>query len=123
VAGDVLGRAVSIAREVWRRVVHTAHELFIAVDQLANVLIFAFNLGTYADETLSARAWRQSRNGHPQRWVIFRVTVNVLFSWQDVYLRCRTGEWPTMRHCERAYESELARMGLHPEYRQPKEAQ
>jgi len=114
---------VSIAREVWRRVVHTAHELFIALDQLANVIVFAGNLGTYADETLSARAWRQSRNGYPMRWVAFRVAVDVLFAWQDVYLRIRTGEWPMMRHCERAYESELARIGLHPEYRQPTEAQ
>ena len=110
-------------REILRRVAHTAHELFIAIDQLANVIVFAFNLGTYADETLSARAWRQSRNGHPTRWVAFRVLIDALFSWQDVYLRLRTGEWPTMRHCERAYESERARMGLHPEYRQPTEAQ
>jgi len=50
------------------------------------------------------------------------VLIDALFSWQDVYLRLRTGEWPTMRHCERAYESERARMGLHPEYRQPAEA-
>ena len=114
---------MSIAREVWRRVVHTAHELFIAIDQLANVVIFAGNLGTYADETLSARAWRQSRRGHPMRWVVFRVLVDALFAWQDAYLRLRTGAWPTMRHCERAYESERARMGLHPEYRQPPEAQ
>jgi len=113
---------VSVASEVWRRVVHTGHELFIAIDQLANVLIFAGNLGTYADETLSARAWRQSRNGHPQRWVIFRVTVDVLFAWQDVYLRLRDGEWPAHRHCRRAYETERARMGLHPEYRQPERA-
>ena len=110
-------------REILRRVAHTAHELFIALDQLANVIVFAGNLGTYADETLSARAWRQSRNGYPMRWVAFRVAVDVLFAWQDVYLRIRTGEWPMMRHCERAYESELARIGLHPEYRQPTEAQ
>ena len=109
-------------REILRRVAHTAHELFIALDQLANVIVFAGNLGTYADETLSARAWRQSRNGYPMRWVAFRVAVDVLFAWQDVYLRIRTGEWPVMRHCERAYESERARMGLHPEYRQPQEA-
>ena len=114
---------MSIAREVWRRVVHTAHELFIAIDQLANVVIFAGNLGTWADETLSARAWRQSRRGHPRRWVVFRVLVDVLFAPQDAYLRLRSGAWPTMRHCERAYESERARMGLHPEYRQPPEAQ
>jgi len=113
---------VSIAREVWRRVVHTAHELFIALDQLANVIVFAGNLGTYADETLSARAWRQGKPGESWQWVAFRVLIDALFSWQDVYLRLRTGEWPMMRHCERAYESELARIGLHPEYRQPTEA-
>ena len=110
-------------RELWRRITHTAHELFIAIDQLANVVVFAFNLGTYADETLSARAWRQSRTGRPLRWAIFRRVIDALFIWQDVYLRIRTGEWPTMRHCERAYESERARMGLHPEYRQPEQAQ
>ena len=54
-------------REILRRVVHTGHELFVALDQLANVVIFAFNLGTYADETLSARAWRQSRRGTCRR--------------------------------------------------------
>lgn len=110
---------MSFVLEILRRVAHAAHELFIALDQLANVLIFAFNLGTYADETLSARAWRQSRTGRPLRWAIFRRVIDALFIWQDAYLRIRTGRWPEDRHCERAYNSERARMGLHPEYRQP----
>ena len=112
---------MSIAREVWRRVVHTAHELFIALDQLANVLIFAGNLGTYADETLSARAWRQGKPGESWQWVAFRVLIDALFVWQDAYLRLRDGEWPAHRHCRRAHEAERARLGIHPQYRQERE--
>ena len=106
--------------ELLRRVAHTWHELFVALDQLANVIVFAGNLGTYADETLSARAWRQSRTGRPLRWAIFRRFVDALFVWQDVYLRIRSGRWPEQRHCERAYNSEQLRLGMPPEYRQPR---
>ena len=108
-------------REILRRVAHTAHELFIAIDQLANVLIFAFNMGTYADETLSARAWRQGKPGESWQWVAFRVLIDALFVWQDAYLRLRDGEWPAHRHCRRAHEAERARLGIHPQYRQERE--
>ncbi len=112
---------MSTAAEVWRRIVHTGHELFVALDQLANVVIFAGNLGTWADETLSARAWRQGKPGESWQWVAFRVVIDALFSWQDVYLRLRDGEWPAHRHCRRAYETERARLGIHPQYRQERE--
>ena len=108
---------MSAWHEITRRAQHAWHELFIGVDQLANVVIFAGNLGTYADETLSARAWRQSRNGAPARWVAFRIVVDALFAWQDAYLRIRSGRWPERRHCERAYNSEQLRLGMPPEYR------
>ena len=112
---------MSFVLEILRRVAHAAHELFIALDQLANVLIFAFNLGTWADETLSARAWRQGKPGESWQWVAFRVVIDALFSWQDVYLRLRDGEWPAHRHCRRAYETERARLGIHPQYRQERD--
>ena len=108
-------------REILRRVAHTAHELFIAIDQLANTLLFFGNLGTWADETLSARAWRQGKPGESWQWVAFRVLIDALFSWQDVCLRLRDGEWPAHRHCRRAYETERARLGIHPQYRQERE--
>lgn len=112
---------MNIALEILRRVAHAAHELFIALDQLANTLMFFGNLGTWADETLSARAWRQGNPGESWQWVAFRVVIDALFSWQDVYLRLRDGEWPAHRHCRRAYETERARLGIHPQYRQERE--
>lgn len=77
---------------------------FIAGDQFVNAFfgpIFSWTIG-YADETLSARAWRCRE----KRWgKLFRPVIDALFIWQGA------------GHCKRAYESEIARRNLPPEYR------
>lgn len=71
-------------------------QILVAVDQLANTL-----LGGMADETLSARAWRHHLDGS-RDWP--RAIIDVLFFWQT-------------DHCRSAYESEVERRQLPPEYR------
>lgn len=78
---------------------------FIALDQAVNAIfgpIFSWTIG-YADETLSARAWR-CRNKPWGR--IFLPVIDLLFIWQGP------------GHCKRAYETEKARRNLPPEYRE-----
>ena len=71
-------------------------QILVAVDQLANTL-----LGGMADETLSARAWRHHLDGSRDwPWAI----IDALFFWQT-------------DHCRSAYESEVERRQLPPEYR------
>ena len=66
--------------------------VLIAADQLANAL-----LGGHADETLSARAWRQR---HKRRWAVVRVVLDALFR-------------PLEKdHCRLSYESEQQRRHL-----------
>ena len=73
-------------------------QIAIALDQLGNAL-----LGGWADETISARAYRQS--GHKRRWHVARVIIDVLFFWEH-------------EHCANAYWSERERTQTAPEYRQ-----
>ena len=97
-------------KRVWGR------EVLIAVDQLANAI-----LSGYADETISARSYRLGRRDSDAslwgRWRISWVMIDVLFYWQDAYLRVSTGRWPVKWHCERAYDQEVNRLQLPPEYR------
>ncbi len=92
------------------------HQLFLGLDQLANVC-----LGGYADETLSARCYRQGvrtvTTGLSDRWSVAWAVVDTMFAWQDWLIQRRTGRAPEMRHCQRAYVSELLRMQCPPEYR------
>lgn len=71
-------------------------QVAVAFDQLVNTL-----MGGYADETLSARAWRHHLDGSRMwpRWII-----DHLFFWQT-------------NHCKEAYESELLRKQLPDIYR------
>lgn len=71
-------------------------QILVAVDQLANTM-----LGGMADETLSARAWRHHLDGS-RDWP--RSIIDALFFWQA-------------DHCRTAYESEVERRQLPPEYR------
>lgn len=71
------------------------YQVLIAVDQLANAV-----LGGYADETLSARAWRL-RDAAP--YSILRPAIDRLFFWQR-------------EHCRAAYDSERVRRQLPKEY-------
>ena len=66
-------------------------QILIAIDQLLNTL-----LGGMADETLSARAWREQ-----SAWV---AVIDMLFFWQD-------------NHCLRSYEAEMQRKQMPKEYR------
>lgn len=92
-----------------------AHQLFIALDQLANVLIGLGNDDYYADETLSAHCWRKHLDS--VRWNVAMRVIDVLFYWQDVLIRVREGAWPRVRHCHRAFNAERERAGLPREYR------
>lgn len=72
-------------------------QVLIALDQLLNAL-----LGGFADETLSAKAWR-CRNKN-KCWKVAKAVFDGLFFWQP-------------GHCYIAYVSERARMQMPPEYR------
>lgn len=71
--------------------------LLIALDQLANALLWG-----YVDETLSSRAYRSAQLRAPakRRWRLAEWAINALFAWD------RLG---TLRHCQLAYLGELAR--------------
>lgn len=71
-------------------------QVLIAIDQLANTLI-----GGFADETVSARVYRHYIKGE-YKWAY--KLINALFWWQD-------------DHCKEAYESEMNRTQLPPEFR------
>ena len=71
-------------------------QILIALDQLGNAL-----LGGYADETISARSWR---NREQRPWLV--KFINWLFN--------------DPRHCQDSYESELRAAQLPAEYRNSK---
>ena len=88
-------------------------QLFITFDQLLNV----FPCFGYADETLSARAYRASKNNrYPGK--LLMPLIDLLFLWQadDDEVNALAGRTIT-RHCERAYWKEVLRRSLPPEYR------
>lgn len=78
----------------WRR---TGLQVLIALDQLANALLQGM-----ADETLSARAWR---NRHKPLGKVAYHVINGLFFWQP-------------DHCRDAWLSEMRRSQLPRSYRQ-----
>ena len=85
----------------------------LAVDQFLNV----FPCGGYADETLSARAYRGWKAGRGAgRWLM--KPIDLLFFWQaaDDEVNALAGRIVD-GHCERAYLKEKLRRGLPPEYR------
>lgn len=92
-----------------------AHQVFIACDQLLNAI-----LGGWADETLSARAYRLAFRAYTQdeitRWVYAEKVINWLFTPQDWNVK-RQGLWTGARHCERAYVAEQEMKQNAPEYR------
>lgn len=75
----------------------SALQVLLAVDQLANAL-----LAGMADETLSARTWR-NRDSGKRRWRVALVVINTLFGDDN--------------HCRDAFEAERTRRQLPPEYR------
>lgn len=83
---------------------HGFIQLFLALDQLLNVLLSPFSTETWADETMSSRCGRL-RHRYPYKF--YRVVIDVLFIWQT---------W-RMDHCVRAYENEKQRSHLPPSMR------
>ena len=77
------------------------HQLAVSIDQVFNVItcIITFKKG-WADETLSAAAYRESKSGRR----FCEKFINTLFFWQN-------------EHCKNAYLSELQRNHLPPEER------
>lgn len=86
---------------------HGLYQLFIAFDQLLNVLLAPFSLETWADETMSSRC---GRLGHRYPYKFYKIVIDILFYWQS---------W-SMGHCVRAYEKEKERYQCPPEMRNPK---
>ena len=74
-----------------------------ALTQILNTMIPPLD-GTvgYADESMSARAYRAKRDGHLLGWLA--AVINGVFFWQD-------------DHCKAAYESEYLRRMVPPEHR------
>lgn len=72
----------------------------------------------WADETLSAHAWRGAAARKP--WArIFRPLVDRLFSWQPRNpVVDQAAGFPVEGHCERAFWKKRLRLGLPPEYRE-----
>lgn len=74
-------------------------QFLIGVDQLINTVVWVKGDGFgYADETLSARAWRLRHQSNAWK------RINLIFFWQH-------------NHCQSAYHSEQFRRQLPPEYR------
>jgi len=71
-------------------------QFLISVDQVLNTM-----LGGWADETVSARAWRMREHSRFWRYVMF--FINTIFF--------------DSLHCSKSYASELSRRQLPPEYR------
>ena len=76
---------------------HNLHQAAIALDQLGNVIVSClFREKAWADETLSAHAWRWQEEG-TREWP--RKVIDAMLFWQDA-------------HCRRAYENEKSRTQL-----------
>jgi hypothetical protein len=75
---------------------HWAFHVALALDQLVNAL-----LGGYADESLSARAYRRRSEG---LWGLLVMVLDWMFFWHT-------------SHCESAYRAEKLGRHLPPEYR------
>ena len=76
--------------------------MFVAVDQLLNVIMWPFSTETWADESFSSRCGRLQ---HRYPYKFYAAIVNFLFLWQ----------YPD--HCRRTYEKELTRYQFPPEMR------
>ena len=84
-------------------------QLFIAVDQLLNVLVTPLHEGAWADETLSCRAYRMWRDDKPWGRLMMPV-IDWLFGWQTL-------PPGAIGHCHGAYIKELARYNMPAEMR------
>jgi hypothetical protein len=74
-------------------------QAWIAFDQWVNAKFF----GGWADETISARAYRNAAQGIP-KWVRIRRAIDGLFFWEA-------------DHCHQSFLSEVNRLHVPPAYR------
>lgn len=79
---------------------HGLFQLFIAGDQMLNVLSNPFSRETWADETLSARC---GRLGHRYPYKFWKAVIDAIF-----------GLWQGPNHCENANKKEMARYNSPP---------
>ena len=79
-------------------------QVLIAIDQLLNTFI-----GGMADESISARAYRNDSKTGKRRWRIARRVIDALFFWET-------------NHCLHAYLSEIDRRQYPPSYREQERA-
>jgi hypothetical protein len=82
---------------------HGLLQIFIALDQLVNVLLNPFSTETWADETLSSRC---GRLGHRYPYKFWKVCIDAVF-----------GLWQGPNHCENAHKKEMARYNFPPSMR------
>jgi hypothetical protein len=87
----------------WEGLKHWAFQLFIACDQLLNVLVNPMSTETWADETLSSRC---GRLGHRYPYKFWKKVIDAVF-----------GLWQGPNHCVNAYNKEKARYNCPPEMR------
>jgi len=78
-------------------------QLLIAIDQLLNCFIGLFIGGSWADETWSARSWRQSVDVGG-KWNTIRKLIDRLFWWDT-------------NHCYESWRSEKLRLQSPPSER------
>lgn len=84
----------------------------IAIDQFLNTL-----LGGWADETVSARAFRLA--GSKYRWYLVMRFINLMFFWQaDHCLKSFVSE-QERRHLPTAYRDDLIQLTLDKEFHNP----
>jgi hypothetical protein len=84
---------------------HWLLQLFIALDQLLNVLVTPFHAGAWSDETLSARSYRAQQAGRLWGRVMTPVIDAIFYPFQGP------------RHCQMAFEKERQRVHSPPEQR------
>lgn len=79
--------------------------------------IGVWTTGTEVDEIQEAARHMASVTRWDQ-WRVSWVIVDALFIWQDWLIQIGTGFKPSIGHCQRAYQSEVNRLQLPPEYRE-----
>lgn len=88
---------------------HWLLQLFIALDQLLNVLVTPFSTAAWADETLSCRCYRMWAKGRPWGRILMPV-IDWLFGWQTL-------PEGAIGHCHGAYLKEQQRYNMPAEFR------
>jgi hypothetical protein len=83
---------------------HHIAQVLISLDQLGNALL----LGGWADESISARAWRQRNDS--VWWSAAQGTIDAMFFW-------------TKDHCRTSYLDEMTRHQLPRAYRNAMDSQ